>query len=214
MLFWHEDKSCQAITCFVKHARACLSVFQPNTTENFWGQWWGRWAEKLAWQNLVINCEWNFCTWVSSLHLLTGDLDTTSEPNFVECYLAWILMVTEMGCWAKIQVQSVKSLIKHIERPEFFANWTNRHHGTCTDRTKLKLSLSFHGMHPLLISSAKEASVAEKTLAPETLQGRLGGSWVGCDGTYDKRKLDPSDTPWLRMQWSQFWWNWLFVCAD
>ena len=99
MLFWHEDKSCQAITCFVKHARACLSVFQPNTTENFWGQWWGRWAEKLAWQNLVINCEWNFCTWVSSLHLLTGDLDTTSEPNFVECYLAWILMVTEMGCW-------------------------------------------------------------------------------------------------------------------
>ena len=119
MLFWQEEKSCQAITCFVKHARACLSVFQPNTTENFWGRWWGRWAGKLAWQNLVINCEWNFCTWVSSLHLLTGDLDTTSEPNFVECYLAWILMVTEMGCWAKIQVQSVKSLIKHIERPEF-----------------------------------------------------------------------------------------------
>lgn len=145
MLFWHEEKSCQAITCFVKHARACLSVFHPNTTENFWGQWWGRWAGKLAWQNLVINCEWNFCTWVSSLHLLTGDLDTTSEPNFVECYLASMLMATEMGCWAKIQVQAVKSLIKHIERPEFLGgtNWTNRHHGTRTDRTKLKLSLSF-----------------------------------------------------------------------
>ena len=99
MLSWHE-----AVKCFVNHiAKSLKSACQPfNPTqktseandeaggqESWLGNtWWSTVCEAFDAVGRSHEFHPSSASHQANCHLLTGDLDTTSEPNFVECYLA------------------------------------------------------------------------------------------------------------------------------